>query len=293
MLHFGTAIAACARCVAGHASPVDGARARPQAQIRNLHPKDSTMTEATLQSREGQQVPDVSFRLLRNGEWQTTNTDEIFANKNVIVFSLPGAFTPTCSSTHLPRYNQLAPIFKQKGIDSIVCVSVNDPFVMQEWGKDQEAENVLLLPDGNGAFTEAMGMLVDKSDLNFGKRSWRYSMLVRNKRIEKMFLEPQKPGDPFEVSDADTMLRYLDPKAKLPDEVAILTREGCPFCAKAKDMLSEAGYDFVEVPLPHTIRSKALGAIAHAQTVPQVFINGNLIGGSEELANYLREKKAA
>jgi glutaredoxin-like protein len=251
------------------------------------------MTEATLQTREGQQVPDISFRLLRNGEWQTTTSNEIFANKNVIVFSLPGAFTPTCSSTHLPRYNQLAPVFKQKGIDSIVCVSVNDPFVMQEWGKDQEAENVLLLPDGNGAFTEAMGMLVDKGDLNFGKRSWRYSMLVRNQKIEKMFVEPQKPGDPFEVSDADTMLRYLDPQAKLPQEVAILTRAGCPFCEKAKEILKQAGVDFAEVQLPHTIRTKALGAIAKAQTVPQVFVDGELIGGSEALQKYLQQQKQA
>src|SRR4029078_12731236 len=123
---------------------------------------------------------------------------------------------------------------KKVGIDSIVCVSVNDPFVMQEWGKDQEAENVILLPDGNGAFTEGMGMLVDKSDLNFGRRSWRYSMLVRDKKIEKMFIEPQKEGDPFEVADADTMLGYLDPGAKKPDQVAILSREGCVFCARAK-----------------------------------------------------------
>ena len=118
------------------------------------------MNEQTLQSREGQTVPDVTFRLRRNGEWATVTTDDLFAGKNVIVFSLPGAFTPTCSSTHLPRYNELAPVFKQKGIDEIVCVSVNDPFVMEEWGKDQEAQNVLLLPDGNGVFTEAMGMLV-------------------------------------------------------------------------------------------------------------------------------------
>jgi glutaredoxin-like protein len=246
----------------------------------------------SLPNREGQNVPDVSFRVLQNGEWKTVTTDDIFAGKNVIVFSLPGAFTPTCSSTHLPRYNELAPVFRQKGIDTIVCVSVNDPFVMQEWGRDQEAENVMLLPDGNGAFTEAMGLLVDKSDLNFGKRSWRYSMLVRDKKIEKMFLEPQKPGDPFEVSDADTMLHYLDPNAKLPDQVAMLTREGCPFCAKAKQMLAEARIDFVEVPLPHTIRSKALGAIAKAQTVPQVFVNGERIGGSEELARYLQQKQA-
>jgi len=244
-----------------------------------------------LKSREGQNVPEVTFRLRRNGDWATVSSDELFANKNVVVFSLPGAFTPTCSSTHLPRYNELAPVFKQQGIDSIVCISVNDPFVMEEWGKEQEANNIVLLPDGNGEFTEKMGMLVDKSELNFGKRSWRYSMLVRNKRIEKMFIEPQEPGDPFKVSDADTMLNYINPHAKRPDEVAILTREGCSFCARAKKMLTDAGFDYAEVPLPHNIRTKALGAIANAGTVPQVFINGRLIGGSEALEDYL--KKAA
>ena len=240
-------------------------------------------------SREGQRVPDVAFRVRRNGEWATITTDDIFAGKNVVVFSLPGAFTPTCSSTHLPRFNELAPVFKAQGIDSIVCISVNDPFVMEEWGKDQEASNIVLLPDGNGEFTEKMGMLVDKSDLNFGKRSWRYSMPVRNKVIEKMFIEPQKPGDPFEVSDADTMLNYINPKAQKPDQVAILTREGCSFCAKAKARLAEAGFDYAEIRLPHTIRTKALGAIAKAQTVPQVFINGQLIGGAEALEDYLRK----
>jgi glutaredoxin-like protein len=114
---------------------------------------------------------------------------------------------------------------------------------------------------------------------------------VRDKKIAKMFVEPNKPGDPFEVSDADTMLRYLDPNARLPEQVAILTREGCPFCAQARKMLSEAGYDYVEVPLPHTIRSKALGAIASAQTVPQVFIDGKLIGGSEALAQFLQQHR--
>ena len=243
----------------------------------------------TFVSREGKRVPDVAFRIRRNGDWATVTTDEIFARKNVVVFSLPGAFTPTCSSTHLPRFNELAPVFKAQGVDTIVCVSVNDPFVMEEWGRDQEAENVLLLPDGNGEFTEKMGMLVDKTDLNFGKRSWRYSMLVRNKTIEKMFIEPREPGDPFEVSDADTMLDYINPNARKPDQVAILTREGCSFCAKAKQRLSDAGFDFVEIPLGHAIRTKAVGAIAGAGTVPQVFVNGRLIGGSAELEAYVRK----
>jgi glutaredoxin-like protein len=244
-----------------------------------------------LANREGKRVPDVAFRIRRNGDWKTVTTRELFDGKNVVVFSLPGAFTPTCSSTHLPRYNELAPVFRDEGIDTIVCISVNDPFVMEEWAKDQEAENVVLIPDGNGEFTAKMGMLVDKSDLNFGKRSWRYSMLVRNGTIEKMFVEPQEPGDPFKVSDADTMLRYINPRAKKPDQVAILTREGCSFCANAKQRLADAGYDFVEVPLPHTIRTKAVGAIAGAQTVPQVFVNGRLVGGTNELEAFL--KKAA
>src|SRR3954452_610971 len=97
-----------------------------------IQPGASQMSD-TLVSREGKKIPDVTFRIRRNGDWATITTDEIFANKNVVVFSLPGAFTPTCSSTHLPRYNELAPVFKSLGIDSIVCISVNDPFVMEEW----------------------------------------------------------------------------------------------------------------------------------------------------------------
>ena len=244
-----------------------------------------------LESRAGRKVPQGSFRTREGGEWKTVTTDDLFKGKNVVVFSLPGAFTPTCSSTHLPRYNELAPAFFANGIDRIVCVSVNDAFVMNEWAKDQEAGNVFLLPDGNGEFTDGMGMLVDKADLGFGKRSWRYSMLVRDGVVEKMFIEPQKPGDPFEVSDADTMLAYINPQAKKPDQVAILTREGCSFCAKAKALLSELGYDYVEVPLDHKVRSRVVGAIANAQTVPQVFVNGTRIGGWEELERWA--KKAA
>ncbi len=238
-------------------------------------------------------MPELDMRMLVDDAWVNTSTEQLFKGKNVVLFSLPGAYTPTCSSTHLPRYNELAPLFRKAGIDSIVCISVNDPFVMSQWGKDQEANNLLLLPDGNAAFTQQMGMLVDKSDLDFGKRSWRYSMLVRDRRIEKMFIEPDKPGDPFEVSDADTMLNYIDPQARLPPRVAILSREGCPSCARAKHMLNEAGYDYADIPLSSTVRSKALGAIANAGTVPQVFIDGTLIGGSEQLEQYLKQTAKA
>ncbi|MFO1435882.1 MAG: glutathione peroxidase [Gammaproteobacteria bacterium] len=244
-------------------------------------------------NREGQRVPNVAFRIRTNNEWETITTDELFNGKSVVVFSLPGAFTPTCSSTHLPRYNELAPAFFANGIDAILCVSVNDTFVMNEWAKDQESENVMLIPDGNGEFTDGMGQLVDKADLGFGKRSWRYSMLVRNGVVEKMFIEPNKPGDPFEVSDADTMLNYINPKAKKPDQVAIFTREGCGFCAKAKAILTELGYTYAEIPLPHTSRSRVIGAVTGEKTVPQIFINGQHIGGLEALEIFANRSKAA
>jgi peroxiredoxin len=149
-------------------------------------------------------------------EWKDLSTDDVFAGKNVVVFSLPGAFTPTCSTSHLPRYEALYSELQGLGVDAVVCVSVNDAFVMYQWGLAQKAKNVFLLPDGNGEFTRKMGMLVDKSNLGFGMRSWRYSMYVEDGKIEKMFIEDEYsdncPTDPFAVSDADTMLKYLQSK---------------------------------------------------------------------------------
>ncbi len=169
-----------------------------------------------------EQVPDVTFKTRVRDEsiggenpfkWQDVTTKDIFAGKKVVVFSLPGAFTPTCSTSHLPRYEELYADFKAAGVDEIYCLSVNDAFVMYQWGLKQGATKVKLLPDGNGEFTRKMGMLVEKSNLGFGLRSWRYSMVVTDGKIDKVFAEPgysdNCPTDPFEVSDADTMLAYL------------------------------------------------------------------------------------
>ncbi len=146
-------------------------------------------------------------------EWKELSSDDIFKGKKVVVFSLPGAFTPTCSTSHLPRYEALYAELQAQGVDAVVCLSVNDAFVMYQWGKSQNADNVFLLPDGNGEFTRKMGMLVDKSNLGFGMRSWRYSMYVEDGEIKQLFSEAgfqdNAPSDPFEVSDADTMLNYL------------------------------------------------------------------------------------
>lgn len=245
-------------------------------------------------SHEGKPVPSVTFRIRKDHDWASVSSDEIFKGRTVVVFSLPGAFTPTCSSTHLPRFNELADTFFANGVDGIVCISVNDPFVMAEWGADQEAEKITLIPDGNGEFTEGMGLLVDKSDLGFGKRSWRYSMLVKDGVVVKQFIEPDKAGDPFEVSDADTMLDFINPKAKKPDQVALLTREGCQFCAKAKALLKDLGIAYNEIPLSNTHRSQVVRAITGEGTVPQVFINGQRIGGWEALEAWaVRSAKAA
>lgn len=242
----------------------------------------------SLANREGQMVPNVVFRTRKHHEWVDVSTDDIFKGKTVVVFALPGAFTPTCSSTHLPRYNELAPVFAKNGVDEIVCLSVNDTFVMNEWAKDQEASNVTLIPDGNGEFSEGMGMLVDKEDLGFGKRSWRYSMLVKDGRIEKMFIEPNVPGDPFEVSDADTMLNYINPQAKAARVATIFTKQGCPFCAKAKALLEDKGIAYEEIAVSHSgITSRTLRALTNRSTVPQVFIEGEHIGGSDDLEVYL------
>lgn len=238
----------------------------------------------------GKKVPSVTFHTRQGDAWVDVTTDQLFNNKKVVVFSLPGAFTPTCSSTHLPRYNELAKEFFALGVDEIVCISVNDTFVMNAWKADQECENVTVIPDGNGEFTKGMGMLVSKDDLGFGDRSWRYSMYVVNGVVEKMFIEPQEPGDPFKVSDADTMIKFLSPAWEPKPSVSIITKPGCPFCAKAKALLETKGLPFEEIVLGKDASTTSLRAITGRTTVPQVFIGGKHIGGSDDLQAYFDVK---
>ncbi|MBI4120956.1 MAG: peroxiredoxin [Parcubacteria group bacterium] len=167
-------------------------------------------------------VPDVMFRTRVSDEnvcgddardWQNITTGDLFRGKKVVLFALPGAFTPTCDSRHLPGYEDHYDEFKKLGIDDVFCLSVNDTFVMNAWGKKLGFKKVRLIPDGSGEFTEKMGMLVRKDNLGFGARSWRYSAYVEDGEIKKAFIEPgfmdNSPQDPFEVSGADTMLKYL------------------------------------------------------------------------------------
>ena len=167
-------------------------------------------------------VPEVTFHTRVRDEsiegpnpyrWQDVTTADYFAGKRVVVFSLPGAFTPTCSTYQLPGYDEKYEEFKQAGIDEIYCISVNDSFVMNAWFKQQGVKNVKPIPDGSGEFTYAMGMSVNKANLGFGFRSWRYAMIVNDGEIEMMFEEPGKVGncpvDPYEMSDPDTVLGWI------------------------------------------------------------------------------------
>jgi peroxiredoxin len=172
--------------------------------------------------KEGDRVPDVIFKTRVRDEavggtnpyrWQDTTSSDIFGNKKIVVFGLPGAFTPTCTSTHLPGFEKNYEAFKALGIDEIYCVSVNDAFVMKQWADHLAVRKVKMLPDGNADFTRGMGMLVKKENLGFGERSWRYSMYVDDGVIKKLFTEPghcdNAADDPFETSGADAMLAYL------------------------------------------------------------------------------------
>ena len=236
-------------------------------------------------NREGQRVPEVSFAERdAAGNWKKVTTADLFAGKTVVLFALPGAFTPTCSSAHVPRYNELYDNFKAAGVDDLLCLSVNDTFVMNAWQHEQGADRITFVPDGNGTFTEGMGLLVGKDQLGFGKRSWRYSMLVRDGVIEKMFIEEDVPGDPFLVSDADTMLAYLNAPAA-PD-VLMFTKPGCVHCARAKALLSAAGLPYSELPTSPRI----LRALPGTRTTPQIYISGQYVGGADELESWLASR---
>ncbi len=241
-----------------------------------------------LDNREGQTIPEVTFKTRQNSEWLDVTSNDLFANKKVVVFALPGAFTPTCSSSHLPRYNELYPVFKDNGIDDIYCLSVNDTFVMNAWQDDQSAEKITMLPDGNGDFSKGMGMLVDKQNLGFGSRSWRYAMIVNDGVIEKMFIEPEVDGDPFGVSDADTVLTFINPEAKALPTVSVITRKGCPHCTRAKELLIAQGLPFEEIELSQNVTNRSLTALSGAHTTPQIFMDGKLIGGADELEKFFR-----
>lgn len=176
--------------------------------------------------KAGVKLPDVTFHTRVRDEsiggdnpyrWQDMTTADYFAGKRVVLFSLPGAFTPTCSTYQLPGYEKGAADFKALGIDEIYCMSVNDSFVMNAWARSQNLENVKVIPDGSGTFTRLMGMLVEKDNLGFGYRSWRYAAIVNDGVVEAWFEEPGREdnhgADPYGESSPETVLAHLKANA--------------------------------------------------------------------------------
>jgi thioredoxin-dependent peroxiredoxin len=145
--------------------------------------------------------------------WEEVTSFDLFANKRVVLFALPGAFTPTCSTMQLPGFEAKYDEFKYYGIDEVYCLSVNDAFVMNKWAQDQGIKNVKVIPDGSGTFTNGLGMMVQKDNLGFGYRSWRYAIIVNNGRIEKWFIEDgfgdNAEDDPYGQSSPENILAFL------------------------------------------------------------------------------------
>ncbi|MGL4525172.1 MAG: glutathione peroxidase [Spirochaetia bacterium] len=227
-------------------------------------------------SMEGNPVPSVTFKTRqRSIHLIEVSTDRIFKGKKVVFFALPGAFTPTCTMEHIPRYEQLFKMFKEKGIDEVVCLAVNDPFVMERFGEDLGIHNVRLLPDGNGEFTKAMGMGLDLSAVSASIRSKRYSMYVVDGIIKKIFAE--KDNDPpgqLSVSDADSMYAYLFPTAPKLLNISMIVLPGCPDCAKMKMIFDTGKVPYEELRYGYEVNGTTLKALTGEKRFPQIFIDG-------------------
>ena len=159
-------------------------------------------------------LTDQVFYIRENDDWVLKRTQDIFNDKEVVVFGLPGAFTPTCSAFQLPKFEELYDDFKDLGIDEVYCTSVNDSFVMNAWFEHQGITKVKALPDGNGDFAKSVNMINDFTNRGFGMRSWRYCMYVKNAEIKVRYAEWGEPEacpiqDPFEVSSAEQMIEAL------------------------------------------------------------------------------------
>jgi glutaredoxin-like protein len=244
-------------------------------------------------SLAGSRVPNAELAELRDAKVQRTQSAALFRGRRVVMFALPGAFTPTCSTEHVPGYLSLLAEFSRQGIAEVVCLSVNDPYVMDAWQRAEKAQGLRFVSDPYGEFTRAMGMSVDNRDASLGVRSWRYSMLVDDGKIETMFIEPDEPGDPFGVSSAETMMKYLQPDYKVANPAFMMARHGCPHCARAKELLRSRGIAFEAVHLGEGLTMRGVKAASGTATVPQVFIEGKLVGGASQLEEYLSGETSA
>ena len=173
-------------------------------------------------NRKGQRVPQVTFWMFIEGGWYELSTADLFNRKTVVAFAVPGAFIYPYSSIQLLGYSQYAEVFRRNGVDEIFCISVNDPFSLTTWAEQEGADQISFIPDVNGDFTRGMKMMVNLSNRGMGYRSWRYSMLVNDGVIEKMFVEQAAFETIPVISNAETMLNYINPEAQKPEQTAVL-----------------------------------------------------------------------
>lgn len=234
--------------------------------------------------KTGHKVPYVNFKINEDYKWVTKSSDDIFKNKRVVLFALPGAFTPICSTLHLPAYNDLYETFRSYGIDDVYCLAVNDSFVLEAWKRAEKALKITMLPDVDGEFSIKLGFLMNRSDMCLGNRSWRYSMVINDGVIEKMFIEPEgEESDPYGESSAEKMLKYLNPSARLPSSITIFTKHGCADCEEMKDVFRKYSMPFEELILNEHFSIKTVKAISASTHLPQVFIDGKRIEDTREL----------
>ena len=200
---------------------------------------DDHVSEDMIEAMEGNYIPAMKFPIRVRDEtvggdnpyrWDKFDLVKQFKGKSVVVFSLPGAFTPTCSTYQVPGFEENADKIKSYGIEDIYCISVNDTFVMNAWAKSQNLQNVKVIPDGTGEFTDSMGMLVDKANLGFGLRSWRYAMIISNGQIQKIFVEPGISNnceeDPYGETSPEKIIEWLQAEKDADNAMRIANGEG-------------------------------------------------------------------
>jgi peroxiredoxin/glutaredoxin len=244
-------------------------------------------------SRTGTRVPRAELAELRRGRVQRFSSDELFARRKVVLFALPGAFTPTCSTAHVPGYLARLNDFRDSGIDEVICLSVNDPYVMEAWQRSEKAQAIRFVADPEAQFTRAMGLAVTHEDKGLGVRSRRYSMLVEDGTIESIFIEADTPDDPLKVSDADTLWRHWRPSQKGRVCAFMFARHGCPHCARAEELLNRDGIAHDAIYLGEDLTMIGVRAATGATTLPQIFIEGKLVGGADQLERFLTQGRAA
>lgn len=239
--------------------------------------------EPAAQRLEGQRIPSVELRMLRDSEVVAFPSDELFADRRVVAFGLPGAFTPTCSSAHVPRFVELEPELRAQGIDALICLAVNDAYVLHAWQRDQQAQSITFAADGNGDLHRALGLLVDLRHEGLGMRARRYAMVVRDRVIELALIEPDAPDDPYGVSSADGVLARIAPTQARVHDIVVFTRALCRHSERAKRLLERNGLRFDAVDL----KPRGILAVSGHTSTPQVFVNGRLIGGCDALERWL------